>query len=299
MRALTFAVVLLVTIAGVSAAQSAGAVETQVEVFLEDPGPVLKVLETRLLAITVNYRYGQGGYSMIATPIALEVVASPAWALAHVDPEAVSVATPPAATATGTTVQAVAVLNITVLNTGKAFEKGTFEVRASAAENGNLAASEGTASRETSPDYFSVLNLSAPQRLVVASGGKATRVPLHIENRGNAPTEIQFVLVNKPEFSVAVMPDRLLLDSPLDGGPTGVDVAAAIRTPWNINDDGPLEIKVRSTHATKPNLEGDDPGITIQIDGRALTPAAGATITLLTLAGLAVVRPARRPHDRT
>lgn len=290
---LTLFVLLATAIGG--AAQS-GVVQTEVELFLEDPGPTLKVLENRVLTVTVNYRYAQGGYSPQATPIRLDVMEVPAWAAATIEPEVVYVRTPAQAAPSGTTVQANAVLNITVNATGKAFEPGTFAIRATASQNGQLAASEGTASRETSPDFYSVINLTALRAHVVASGGKATPVPLRIVNLGNAPTEIEFILVHQPEFSVTTLPGRLVLPGPLDGGENEAEVVAHVRAPWNINDDGPLEIQVRSSHETKPNLEGDEPTVVIDMDGRALTPGAGARLATLTLLMTAIALRRRAPR---
>lgn len=254
--------------------------------------------------VTVRYQWNNG-FSNEPTEIRLEVVDEPPWLTSTFEPATVEISTQSesqvgnnsfqvAPRASGTETVSVN-LNISIAPDAPAFGEGVAAYRVVAEENPPLQATENEVEFPVTAGFSGEIAVSLPKGDTVdANGGFVTKVPLHIENRGNGPLLLSVNVVRQPA--------EAKISAPLDV-PLGVEEGQRVTTPelevlvpWKVSEEGEVAVEIVPTHAQR-GVRGQAQTVTFQLQGDSAIPVPGPGPLIVPAILAAALLLARRRHD--
>lgn len=298
-RLLTLLLLLLPAAAPAALAQDPLAMRVEVEPFPHPARPLQGVVVTN---VTVDAPCAAANASGDPTrpSIALWVEEAPRWSNVVLSPA--TLAPDPSTCQMGRLVQT-AQLVATANDQAPAFSPAPVKVAATwVGATPNMTA-RGAA--DLSAGFFSILDVVLLESIQQVAPGESATFALDVANLGNDRVTVLVELVEAPEWLEPVVPGPVTLESKQKGGAaTRADVPLTIHTKGDglgyENTPGTVTYRIRSHHADRPDLVGDETTVTVlltvkgfraEASGPGLVPLVALVVVLAALAG-------RRLHAR-
>lgn len=157
--------------------------------------------------------------------------------------------------------------NVAVTRDLPGLKKVTCDWTAEVAEvqaNSLPASGQAKGNFQVSAAFFSLVQAKVPTQIKEAGPQKEVSFEITLDNFGNARTQIQFAVDERPGGAKwqAVLPDDVILDSPSGAGGKTTDTAIfTIQTPhkngWN-NEQGTYRLRMKTFAADDPEQTGLD-----------------------------------------
>ncbi|MEF8878928.1 MAG: hypothetical protein V5A64_00875 [Candidatus Thermoplasmatota archaeon] len=175
-------------------------------------------------------------------------------------------------------------LALSINERGHALSVGTIKIQVDVNGIGSINNATITDEIQFIPGYLPLLELDTKQSKKKVVAGEIADFEVNIKNRGNAISDISFMVVDKPEGWKVQLPDDLEVD--LES-----NVTISARGPKTFgfhNDRGIIKVKVIPSHYKNESLEGKDYFLSFIVQSEGFsTPGFGSFTLLLGL--LAVI----------
>lgn len=280
-----------------AAAAATPGTETTTEVTAVAPKQPIQPLGTpAVIPININYTYQAQSNSLVPTTINLKVVNAPTWAIATISPATVYAPIQKSTVGGSQTAKVHATLIIQTTQDAPAYTIGNVQIEADAQSNGGgaLGASTGTVQIPISASYFSILDASVPNSVVIARPQQTLNFPLTVTNLGNADTTV-LVTANAQGtgLQVSTPPPKTVLSKNAAKGANTIQIPISVETPYHngyINTPSVLSLHVASNYAYDVKQKGMDTQLSLLITTKGFyVPGPGAGALIGSLAALALV----------
>jgi len=300
---LALALLTLGAVAQPAAAQTPAPGLNQVNLSMQitDPGQALVPERPYALEVKVSYQYAQGGITgsgivgrlppgTVPDPnddpcadITLED--APPWAAVRVLIPQVCFHIDPGSALGSQTLQNTTFVEVNATTGAPALVEAPVKLMAHAPAKGVFAEATGEQQRMVRPAWVGRLQVTSPLNFDL-QGGVPTRVAVTVQNVGNGPIQVHFRNnFSAPQGVRVTVPERFNIEAPGD-----MQVAyVTLQAPWTGPVKGQVLLSMDTVHPTHPDLVGDTPRLSFDVQGKAALPGPGVEAMVFVLAGVGLL----------
>jgi hypothetical protein len=170
------------------------------------------------------------------------------------------------------------ILTVTVDDNAPAFFNFQIEIKASVPEvigRFGFTKIKGAEASELiflQPGYLNIINISEPKGNYVEIGlADIAKFPIEITNQGNAPTQINFEVLDDPEGWSVKIQEAIILPSGLEEQDASKTVVLTLSPPTGFgyyNERHTIRVNITSSYYRNPGLKGQSYTLTFTVDLR-------------------------------